>query len=99
MSSAKGAIAGEYAKAVSAQVRSLMGIQRMTGLRLSQLTTLSQNYLAKRLRDELPFTLNDIHLLAQALGVTYTELVVPPAIATDKTGTATPPVSTTKEVS
>lgn len=40
----------------------------MTGQKLASEIGLSQNYVAKRLRDEAPFTLDDIDKIAFALG-------------------------------
>lgn len=67
-----------------------MGKKRFTGLQLSQTSKLSQNYLAKRLRDELPFTLNDIQKIADALGIKYSDLVLPAALAHDRAKGKTP---------
>lgn len=70
---------GDYARAVSAEVRSQMGKKRISQVKLAQQAKLSQNYLSKRLRDEFPFTLDDIENIAAALGLSFTELAVPPA--------------------
>lgn len=50
-------------RAVSAEVRGRMAAERITGRQLAQMIGVSNNYLAKRLRDEMPFTLDDIDLL------------------------------------
>lgn len=71
--------AGEYARLVSAEVRSQMGIRRVSGLWLAGTCDFSQNYLSKRLRDELPFTLNDVEEIADAMGLDYLTLVIPPS--------------------
>jgi transcriptional regulator with XRE-family HTH domain len=71
---------------VSAEVRSVMGNLRISGLRLSQGVGVSQNYLSKRLRDELPFTIDDIELIAGVLGVDYETLVLPAAHSYDGSG-------------
>lgn len=59
---------GALARAVSAEVRAAMGRHRMSGMTLAGLTGMSQNYIAKRLRDEAPFTINDIENICNALG-------------------------------
>lgn len=47
----------------------------MSGARLALAANMSQNYLAKRLRDELAFTLNDVERIAGALDVDCSVLV------------------------
>lgn len=44
-----------------------MAAARMSGKKLAALTGMSQNYLATRLRDEKPFTLDDISEIIDAL--------------------------------
>lgn len=58
---------GALARAVSAEVRAVMGRHRISGNQLAALTGVSQNYIASRLRDESPFTVNDIENICQAL--------------------------------
>lgn len=58
---------GRAARAVSAEVRAAMGRHRTSGLQLAGLAGMSQNYLAKRLRDEKPFTINDLEQICSAL--------------------------------
>jgi len=53
-----------------------MGRRRVSGIQLASLTGISQNYIAKRLRDEAPFTLNDIERICVALEENYLELMV-----------------------
>ena len=53
-----------------------MGRRRVSGIQLASLTGISQNYIAKRLRDEAPFTLNDIERICIALEENYLELMV-----------------------
>lgn len=60
-----------------------MGKKRISQVKLAQRAKLSQNYLSKRLRDEFPFTLDDIENIAAALGLTFSELAVPPAELTE----------------
>lgn len=45
-----------------------MGRHRISGMQLANLTGVSQNYIASRLRDESPFTVNDIENICKALG-------------------------------
>lgn len=53
----------------------------MSGAKLAAKTGLSQNYLSKRLRNELPFTLNDIDRIAKALEIDATVLALAPLAA------------------
>jgi len=39
----------------------------VTALALAEASGLSRNYLGKRLRDEMPFTLNDVEVISKAL--------------------------------
>lgn len=67
-----------------------MARRRWSGAKLAQATKLSQNYLSKRLRDELPFTLNDVDKIARALEIDATILVLTPLTgATSSTTTTT----------
>lgn len=50
---------------VSAEVRAIMASRRITGLAFAPKIGVSQNYLAKRLRDERPFTITDIERIAK----------------------------------
>lgn len=79
MTTRKAGRPGDYARAVSAEVRSQMGKKRISQVKLAQKANLSQNYLSKRLRDEFPFTLTDIENIAAALGLSFAELAVPPS--------------------
>jgi transcriptional regulator with XRE-family HTH domain len=60
---------GPLAKAVSAQVRTLMAEHRITAQALAEKAGLSRSYLGKRLRDESSLTVNDIENICAALGV------------------------------
>jgi transcriptional regulator with XRE-family HTH domain len=57
-----------------------MGARWMSNAGLARLTGLSENYIGKRLREELPFTLNDVDRIAKALEVDPTLLVLVPVI-------------------
>jgi transcriptional regulator with XRE-family HTH domain len=65
---------GALARAVSAEVRAAMGRHRVSGMQLAGLTGMSQNYIAKRLRDEAPFTVNDIENISNALSEDVAQL-------------------------
>lgn len=52
-----------------------MARRRLTGQTLAARLGRSQNYVAKRLRDESPLTLNDIEAFADALGTAYERLI------------------------
>ena len=57
------------ARAVSAEIRARLAAQRTSGKKLAETVGLSQNYIAKRLRDEAPFTIDDIELIVEALNI------------------------------
>ena len=57
------------ARAVSAEIRARLAAKRISGKKLAHHIGLSQNYVAKRLRDEAPFTIDDIELIVEALDV------------------------------
>jgi transcriptional regulator with XRE-family HTH domain len=61
-----------------------MDSREMSGAKLALASGLSQNYLAKRLRDELAFTLNDVERIAGALGVDCSVLAAETAIAYER---------------
>lgn len=60
------------ARAVSADVRARLGAERRSGKWLAEQIGLSQNYVAKRLRDEAPFNLDDLAAIAEAFGIAPT---------------------------
>lgn len=51
-----------------------MARRRISQVALAEHMGVSQNYVSKRLRDELPFTLNDVEVIARVLGLSFTEL-------------------------
>ena len=61
---ARSALAREF----SMEVRARLAAMRRSGKWLAEQIGLSQNYVAKRLRDEACFTLDDLYLIAGALG-------------------------------
>lgn len=45
-----------------------MSRRNLSGTRLAALAGMSQSYVSHRLRDQAPFTLNDIEAICEALG-------------------------------
>ena len=68
MPSGKQGPSGPFARAIAAQVREAMARHRISAARLAPLIDVSQSYLSKRLRDEVPLTLNDVEAICTALG-------------------------------
>lgn len=58
---------GQLARAFSAHVRLVKDREGITTSALAIATGLSRTYLGKRLRDEMPFTLNDVEVISKAL--------------------------------
>ncbi|WP_143054034.1 helix-turn-helix domain-containing protein [Arthrobacter sp. yr096] len=83
---------GPLARAFAAELRAALARQRITAKDLARLVDLTPAYVNKRLRDEAPFTLNDVEVIIRALGgawdhVAYTaidELRVVPAAEEDE---------------
>lgn len=65
---------GPLARTFSAHVRMVMARERVTAKDLATVTGISRSYLGKRLRDEAPFTLNDVEAISKALGIDLPEL-------------------------
>ena len=63
--------AGPFARAISAEFRSVIGRRQMSGQELANLSGLSRSYLTKRLRDEAAFTANDIEAICGALELSH----------------------------
>lgn len=80
--------AGPQSKAFSEAFRGHVGRQRLSGKVLAANAGVSQNYLAKRLRDEVPFNFNDIESIAKALKLPLRQLLdeVEATIARTKQG-------------
>ncbi|AOT04715.1 hypothetical protein ASPU41_16720 [Arthrobacter sp. U41] len=57
------------ASSMSAVIRDDMGRHRLSGNRLAAMAGVSQNYMAKRLRDDAPLTLDDVEVISAALDV------------------------------
>lgn len=68
MPSGKQPESGKFARAISAEIRSAMARQRMSGAQLAIKTDRSQSYISKRLRDEVAFTTNDVEDICEVLG-------------------------------
>lgn len=60
---------GRYARAFSERDRMAKARERMTEQALADACGMSRTYLGKRLRDDVPFTLNDMEVLCQVLGI------------------------------
>ena len=58
---------GPFARAVSAEVRAVMARHRVSATLLAGRAKMSRSYLGKRLRDEVPFTFNDIEAICRAM--------------------------------
>jgi excisionase family DNA binding protein len=76
-----GPLAGEFTEAV----REHMSRRGVSGLELAKRIGISQNYIAKRLRHEAPFTFNDIENIATALQIPVGLLVPGVGAAAAKT--------------
>ncbi|GAP53827.1 hypothetical protein AHiyo6_03920 [Arthrobacter sp. Hiyo6] len=74
MPSGKQPVPGPLARAFSAHVRKVMERDGVTASALAVATGVSRNYLSKRLRDEVPFTLNDVEAVSTALGIELPKL-------------------------
>lgn len=84
MPTGKQSEAGPLARAVAAEIRASMGRRRVSGNQLAELTGISKNYIAKRLRDEASFTLNDVERICEALNESFTQLIAQAAAQVDK---------------
>ena len=62
-------------RCVAAEIRSQMAARRISGKQLADLIGVSQNYLATRLRDEKPLSLDDVWSIAEVLGEDVDEFV------------------------
>ena len=62
------------ARHFSAHVRMVMARDHVTMQALAEAVGISRTYLGKRLRDEVPFTLNDVEAICAALGIELPKL-------------------------
>lgn len=69
MPTGKQPVPGPLARSFSARVNQVMNRDRVTISALAEAAGLSRNYLSKRLRDEVPFTLNDVEVICDVLGI------------------------------
>jgi transcriptional regulator with XRE-family HTH domain len=76
MPTGKQSKSGALARSVSAEVRAILARQRLSGKELARISGISQSYIAKRLRDEAPFTLNDIEKICLALNEDFTSVML-----------------------
>lgn len=76
MPAGKSDSAGPLGRAVSAEIRALLARQRLSASEVAKRTGISQNYISKRLRDEAPFTLNDLERIAPVFGLTDMGILV-----------------------
>lgn len=67
-------VPGPLARAFSAHVRMVIERDGVTHTALAKAIGQSRNYVGKRLRDEMPFTLNDVESISLALGLKLPEL-------------------------
>ena len=66
-----------FARTISAYLRARIGAdKRLTGQKLAQGIGRSQNYVAERLRDEKPFTLDDVGLIADFFFVDAAQIIL-----------------------
>jgi DNA-binding Xre family transcriptional regulator len=63
------------ASAMATAIRGHMGRQRMSGNVLAAKIGVSQNYLAKRLRDDAPLAVSDVEAICAALSVPMKDLI------------------------
>lgn len=66
---------GLFARAISAEVRSVMARRQVSGAQLARLTGRSQTYLSERLREDRQFTANDVEDICRALKVDLLSLL------------------------
>lgn len=67
---------GKFARALSAEVRSVMARKQVSGAQLARRVEKSNSYIAKRLRADAQFTANDIEDICLALGEDLLHLLV-----------------------
>lgn len=82
---------GPFARAVSAEIRSAMARQRISGSALAKKAELSQSYISKRLRDEVSFTANDVEKICEVLGEDLFELLRAAVLASRRPRTGNRP--------
>jgi transcriptional regulator with XRE-family HTH domain len=66
---------GDFALAISAQIRSSMALRQMSAMQLAIRTGRSRSYISKRNRGEASYTANDVEDICEVLGVDLLELL------------------------
>lgn len=66
---------------VAEEIRALMARRRISGRQLATQLGVSPSWISYRLTGAQPFDVNDLHLIAVALGVGVHDLLPPPEIA------------------
>ena len=59
---------GPLSRAISEEIRATLARKRLTAKQLALECGMSPTYMNKRLRDDAPFTLNDLEVIAEKLG-------------------------------
>jgi transcriptional regulator with XRE-family HTH domain len=65
----------QLSAAVADVVRSLLSERGWSGRQLARETGINQASVARKLREDSPFDLDDLHAIAQALSVDLTDLI------------------------
>jgi transcriptional regulator with XRE-family HTH domain len=65
----------QLSAAVAEVVRSLLSDRGWSGRQLARETGINQASVARKLRQDSPFDLDDLHAIAQALSVDLTDLI------------------------
>ncbi|WP_158548563.1 helix-turn-helix transcriptional regulator [Blastococcus sp. TF02A-26] len=65
----------QLSAAVADVVRSLLADRGWSGRQLARETGINQASVARKLREDSPFDLDDLHAIAQALSVDLTDLI------------------------
>ena len=65
----------QLSAAVADVVRSLISERGWSGRQLARETGINQASVARKLREDSPFDLDDLHAIAQALSVDLTDLI------------------------
>ncbi|RBY87370.1 hypothetical protein DQ240_07200 [Blastococcus sp. TF02A-26] len=68
-------VAVQLSAAVADVVRSLLADRGWSGRQLARETGINQASVARKLREDSPFDLDDLHAIAQALSVDLTDLI------------------------
>ncbi len=66
-----------YSDCVAGEVRAEMARQRVTQRQLAADADWDERYLSRRLRSEVPFSVDDIDVISQLLGISPSKLTSP----------------------